>query len=278
MSQRYYDGIAAEFQEMDDYWDNPYDAATWRMENALITRYLAEDDPILDLGVGFYPHVESTSGRRLVCVDISHRSLMVGRQVHGHLNEAMYFVCADALQLPFADNTLPGIVAGGELVNHVPGDVLLREVGRVLQPGGRAILSVGTKWCLDSLYSVLDAMTGHRIGYSMTREEALDFVTHAFSSTDVTWEITPSFNLVITLYSQLHLKRLLTQARLKIVAARSLNLLSALIPLPVQQNPKTNKIVQAAARFLLLLDEAVAGRIPGLRWFGGNVYIVVERR
>ena len=71
----------------------------------------------------------------------------------------MEYVAADALLTPFPTGSFGGIIAGGELINHVDGDKLLAEVSRLLQPYGRALLSVGMKWCLDSMYAVADAFT-----------------------------------------------------------------------------------------------------------------------
>ncbi|MGH9986257.1 MAG: hypothetical protein ACRD8W_20130, partial [Nitrososphaeraceae archaeon] len=68
LSKTYYDGLASEFDELNDYWSNPYDSATWDKENALVGQYLGSYDLLLDLGVGFYPHIESTSEKQLVCV------------------------------------------------------------------------------------------------------------------------------------------------------------------------------------------------------------------
>jgi SAM-dependent methyltransferase len=189
----------------------------------------------------------------------------------------MQYICADALCLPFSDGSFSGIIAGGELINHVSGERLLKEISRVLKPGGKLILSVAMKWCMDSVYSVLDSFFGNKIGYSMTRPEALDFLRHPKASTDVTWEVTPNLDLRITLYSYSHIRRMLRAVPLRLLHVQSLNLLSALVPLPLQQNSKSNKFVVAVTRFLLGLDQGYLGRIPGLRWFAGNVYLVTER-
>src|SRR5207247_3395490 len=81
-TRQYYDRLAAEFDQMDLYWSNPYDTATWDLENELASQFLVACDPILDLGVGFYPHIESTADKCLVNVDLSHPSLVVARSVY----------------------------------------------------------------------------------------------------------------------------------------------------------------------------------------------------
>jgi ubiquinone/menaquinone biosynthesis C-methylase UbiE len=273
----YYDAIAAEFNEMDQYWSNPYDTATWNMENSLVEQFLAGREPLLDLGVGFYPHVESAAGRRLVNVDLSCESLRIARRVYHQVNPRMTYACGDALQLPFRDGAFSGIMAGGELVNHVALEPVLREIHRVLAPAGRASLSVAMKWCLDSLYAVADAFTGGRIGYSMSRREAARFLAAPGRSVETTWEVTPDFDLKVTLYSRRDLLRAVRAARLRVLAMRSLNVASGLIPLPLQQDSTSNTAVKRASDVLLSIDRRWLGRVPGLRWFAGNVYIIVER-
>jgi SAM-dependent methyltransferase len=49
---------------------------------------------------------------------------------------------ADATQLPFSDNSF-GMVIGNHIMEHIPNDRLaMREIYRVLQPGGTAVLQV----------------------------------------------------------------------------------------------------------------------------------------
>jgi ubiquinone/menaquinone biosynthesis C-methylase UbiE len=259
---------------MDRYWDNPYDIATWKMENDLIDQHFKDCDLLLDLGVGFYPHVESTAGKHLVCVDVSSRSLMVARRVYQHFNEKMEYVCGDAMMLPFRNNVFEGIIAGGELICHMPGEAMIRESSRILKCGGKVVLSVAMKWCIDSFFAVLDSLIGNRLGYSMTRDETARFLKHIWRSSDVTWEVTPRLNLRVTLYTRSDIVRLISHAKMRIIQTRSLLLLSAVIPLPIQQNRNTGLTSTLAGR--LLTVDRYLGRIPGLRWFAGNMYLVLE--
>ena len=277
-SRAYYDTLARGFAELDAYWSNPYDVETWRLENALVARWLPAGGVLLDLGVGFYPHVESTAGRHMICVDVSDHSLRVARAAYHDRNPRMRYLCGDALVLPLADRSVDGIIAGGELANHVDAERLLAELYRVLAPSGRVVLSIATKWCLDTLYCLLDTFLGLGIGYAMTHDEATAFVTRPGASSDVTWAVTPEAHLRVTLYTRRHLRRLLAASGFEVRAMQSLNLMSGIVPLPVQQNPDTNRLARWLTVTQLAVDRVIAGRIPGLRWFGGNIYLVLEKR
>ena len=276
-SSHYYDEAAARFEELDSYWSNAYDEATWAMENQLVSEWIGDREPILDLGVGFYPHVESTADRLVVCADISLGSLLVARREYQERNPRMVHLCADAQRLPLASACLPAVVAGGELVNHLEPAVFFGELARVLQPGGRAVVSVAMKWCLDSLFAVLDASTGGHLGYSMTRAEVRRFLARPRSSCRVTWEVTPEADLVVSLLTRGHLLRLLRRVGLRPLDLRAQNVSSGLVPLPLQQRDGEGDPLDVATRVLLAADRAVFGRLPGLRWLGGNVYLVLER-
>ena len=272
-----YDALAATFDANDAFWSNPYDRATWDLENALVARYLSGADLLLDLGVGFYPHVESTAGRRVLCLDVSDGSLRVARAVYHDRNPRTRYVCGDALALPLADRSVDAVVAGGELVNHLDGGRLLAEMHRVLKPSGRVVLSIAMKWCLDNLYCLADAVLGTRLGYAMTRAEAAAFVARPMASSDVTWSITPDTSLPVTLYTRRHLRELLAASGFRLLAIRSLNGLSGIVPLPVQQDPQSSTLTRAVTTMLLALDRTIVGRIPGVRWLAGNVYLVLEK-
>jgi hypothetical protein len=112
----------------------------------------------------------------------------------------------------------------------------------------------------------------------MTREEAHRFLKRPKQSTDVTWEVTPRFDLRVILYTARDLKQAFWRAGFKIANVRSLNLLSGIVPLPIQQSKHIGTLLRKTVAFLLKLDHKCFGKMPGLRWFGGNVYLILEKR
>ena len=276
-SQKYYDRLAADFNELDEFWQNPYDTATWELENSLVGQFFQGPHALLDLGVGFYPHFDGAGQRRLICLDVSSRSLVVARRLVQPGETAAGYVCADALQMPFPKETFSGIIAGGELINHVCGHSLLMEIHRALRPGGRLLLSVGMKWCIDSLYAILDAYIGNHIGYSVTRSEANKFLRSPRQTASVTWEITPESRLQVFLYSRPDLMKIVAEIGFEISQIRALNVASGLIPLPIQQKSQAEGLLGLLTKALIGLDRQVLGRVPGIRWFGGNVYLVLTK-
>jgi SAM-dependent methyltransferase len=118
----------------------------------LTARYGQSGEMVLDIGAGTGRWVERLTARgyRAVGLDLS----AVGGD--GRLTRA------DATCLPFPDSTF-GTVFLLDLLEHVDDGAVLREVRRVVRPGGCAILSVPAfPW----LWSYRDEAAGHLRRYT----------------------------------------------------------------------------------------------------------------
>ena len=107
---------------------------------------LEAGDLLLDLGCGAGRHAFESyrRGARVVAFDYSHPELVEVRGLFGAMQEAgeaprhglATAVNGDAVQLPFPDGCFDRIIAS-EVLEHVPDDeAALRELMRVLRPGG----------------------------------------------------------------------------------------------------------------------------------------------
>lgn len=274
-SREYYDQLAQEYRAQDDFWNNSYDSEIWRLEHELIRHRLTTPGPMLDVGCGFYPHFEFTYDRPVIAGDISFDSLLVAREF-GDESKSVFLFQFDATALPFADESFASVLAGGELLNHIPDyGFAISEFRRILKPGGHLLLQVGSKWCLDSLWAIIDSLVGHPFGYSLTKREAFSFLRTRNQDVDVTWGITPSGDFQVALLSVRKLKRILSQQGFTIVDQYGANCISGIVPLPIQQESE-NQIVQNVVAALIRLDRIVA-RLPFFRTFAGNVFILCRR-
>ncbi len=93
---------------------------------------------ILDIaaGTGTSSEVISRSGAHVVAADFSHGMLEVGRRKHPQID----FVQADAMDLPFGGAEFDAVTISFGLRNIEDPKRALREMCRVLKPGGRLVV------------------------------------------------------------------------------------------------------------------------------------------
>lgn len=133
------------------YWDGPSDTssvreATDRFTDLLIERLrVGPGDRVLDVGCGIGKpalRVASTTGAGVLGITIS--ELQVKQATEAALAEDMSgqvsFRYADAMAMPFGDASFDAVLAF-ESINHMHRPTALREIARVLAPGGRLVLT-----------------------------------------------------------------------------------------------------------------------------------------
>jgi SAM-dependent methyltransferase len=136
---------------------------------SLIQRRLRRAVPagrVLNAGAGAGSLTASllARGYRVTSVDMSEPFLERLRAVTArHGGEGSEVLWADLTALPFEDASFDGIVCG-EVLEHIPDDVAaLRELRRVLRPGGVLVATVpANPW----LYDWFDKWVGHLRRYS----------------------------------------------------------------------------------------------------------------
>lgn len=145
---------------------------------------LSAGELVLDLGTGFGRHSFETArrGAHVVAVDLAADEVLATRATFdamsaaGELPDGLRAVAlrADALRLPFLDGTFDRVITS-EVLEHIPDDHgALRELRRVLRPGGRLAVTVPAElpericWALNPAYHAPIAEGGHVRIYSRT--------------------------------------------------------------------------------------------------------------
>ncbi len=145
-------------------------------------------DLVLDLGCGFGRHAFEAArrGASVVALDAGPEEVAQVRATIGAMIEAeelapghpFVAIQGDALALPFADGTFDRVIAS-EVLEHIPDDTAaMRELSRVLRPGGSMAVTVprcipeAINWVLSDEYH--DTPGGHvRIYRRSTLERRL---------------------------------------------------------------------------------------------------------
>ena len=141
--------------EQPEYW---WYVARRDLLRTVLGEHLGSAPRVLDVGSADGPSVDWMRGHGglHVTMDIDPRGLSAGG------------VCGSALALPFADGVFDVVGAFDVLEHCEPEDVAVREIARVLAPGGRLLMSVPAyTWA----WSDFDDANGHHRRYTRKRAE-----------------------------------------------------------------------------------------------------------
>lgn len=95
-------------------------------------------------GTGRIAQELTHSGTRAIAIDFTYSMMAQGRLDGVGSNEPVYFAGADALHLPFTDDTFDCVTTGFAMRNVIDIEAAFREMRRVVKPGGRVVcLEVG---------------------------------------------------------------------------------------------------------------------------------------
>ena len=226
---------------VDDYW---WYAARARLLEEALGPFVPAGLRVLDVGSADAPSAAWFHERaaQRVAVDLDPRGLTTDG------------VCASALALPFADETFDA-VAAFDVIEHLdPESVAVRELHRVLRPGGVLVASVPAyQWA----WSDHDVANGHHRRY--TRARIVDALTAGgFTVARATYAFTATFPMFAAERAVRRLRGARTSQAADIVAVPSL-------PRPVQ----------SALLGLCRLDERLL-RSRDLPW-GSSVFVAATR-
>ncbi|WP_181802666.1 SAM-dependent methyltransferase [Streptomyces shenzhenensis] len=134
------------------YWDTPdspvpLEEATDRLTDLMTDRlHIGPDSRVLDLGCGTGRpalRIAGRTGADVTGISISHKQVerATALAADHDLAGRVRFERADAMDLPFAEDSFDAVIALESII-HMPDRAhVLRQVGRVLRPGGRLVLT-----------------------------------------------------------------------------------------------------------------------------------------
>ncbi|MCA0179036.1 MAG: demethylmenaquinone methyltransferase [Actinobacteria bacterium] len=131
-----FDDVAARYDVTNDVLSLGQDRR-WRKQVVAAVAAVA-GETVLDIaaGTGTSSEPYADAGVRVIPADFSLGMLKVGKRRRADLG----FTAADALRLPFADNSFNAVTMSFGLRNVSDSSLALREFARVTKPGGRFVL------------------------------------------------------------------------------------------------------------------------------------------
>jgi ubiquinone/menaquinone biosynthesis C-methylase UbiE len=154
-SEQYVEHYQTDAEEF-DYFEEREDPATAhderRLQEAILRRLDPRANTVLDVGCGraWVARTMCPRGVTVCSVDVSLTNPK--RALEDHPFPSHCALVADAFALPFADRSIDAVIAS-EIIEHVPDPAaFVRELTRVIKPGGSLLLSTPykekIKYCL----------------------------------------------------------------------------------------------------------------------------------
>lgn len=133
----------------------PYDREMVQLRLELLRRY-GSGKAALDLccGTGSYLRRDPGLFSRAVGLDFSRGMLEVCKQEWGgEIPPRLHLLEADARRVPLRSGSVDLVFSFTSLYYVPRVSAAVAEIGRVLKPGGIALLELGNRWCLNTLVS-----------------------------------------------------------------------------------------------------------------------------
>ena len=116
-------------------WESPAGKLRWARRVKMLSRHLAPGMSVLELGcgTGYFTRELARSGADIVAIDVSPELLEIAKANCSTPN--VRYEIKNAYELSYPDGAFNSVV-GSSVLHHLEIDAALREVYRVLKPGG----------------------------------------------------------------------------------------------------------------------------------------------
>lgn len=249
-------------------------------------------------GTGFQSFLYAAFGARVVGIDVSPRMIHIAREkaarfpaernalltipasfsfahsynrwIQEHLDNTLPRTCvrpvfevADAQRLPFRDGTFDHVNCCGSTISLVPDYFrALKEMVRVLKPGGTLFLEAEGRWNGDLFWSLLDALRGGH-WYGMSWKQARAMVSPPFlAPVNVDYPL-EHLRLRLTLFTRKGLTQDLQRLGMRVLRNQTIHSLTNIVPSPILHRRDVPKGIQWLFRVLTLAERRLPYALPG---------------
>ena len=270
---RLFDAMAEDYDVLEPWYEHLY-----AVLHRLVCAELAPPDDgrrrrALDAGcgAGFQTALLERLGYASHGVDIAPRLLAAAR-----LRLATSALALGNLEaLPYRDESFDVVTCCGSTLSFVDAPATaLRELGRVLRPGGRLLLECEHAWSLDLGWALVSALTGDSLGYGLSPVAAWRQLARR-PREGCTVEY-PGYGR-LRLFTRSELDAMLTEAGLHPLRWWGIHAVTNVIPSTILHRERLGPLLGAAFRRLRAVDARLS-RFALVQRLANSLVIVAEKR
>ena len=270
---RLFDTMAEDYNVLEPWYEHLYALLHPIVLAALAMPTSVHRPRALDAGcgTGFQTALLERLGYETHGVDAAAKLLRVASQ----RLPAAALALASVEALPYRDASFDAVACCGSTLSFVDDPAAtLRELARVLKPGGRLLLDVEHRWSLDLVWTLISALGGDCLGYGVSPREAWRaLVRRPRDGCTVTY---PGYGR-LRLFSRAELRTLLTRAGLHPIRCWGIHTVTNLIPSTILHSEHLGPLTTALYQGLRRLDARWSTSSLAART-ANSLVVLVEKR
>jgi SAM-dependent methyltransferase len=271
--EQVFDRMAADYHQLEPWYEHLYTRVHAILREAFRLPTPTARASALDAGcgTGFQSEILATLGYRTHGIDLAAALLAVARArlpqtrvVRGRLEA-----------LPYRDAEFDAVVCCGSTLSFVTDPAAaLRELGRVLRPGGRLLLEVEHKWSADLAWMAASAVAGDALGYGVSATALWRALAVPLRESCVIPY--PGYG-ALRLFTASELRHLLDASGLAVARTWGIHSVTGVVPSTLLHRRRLPAGVRPLYAALCAVDRWMT-RVPGARGLASSLVMLALRR
>jgi SAM-dependent methyltransferase len=270
----FFDAMAADYEVLEPWYEHLYGRLHAVLRAALRPPSHVASPRALDAGcgTGFQTAVLQELGYAVHGLDLAPKLLRAARD----RLPAAALVQGDVEALPYRDARYAAATCCGSTLSYVDdAGRAVRELARVLEPGGRLLIECEGRWSMDLFWAWVGGLLGDRLGYGLAPRDVWRAV--ATPRDRVCRLEYPGYG-VLRLFTVRELCDLLAAAGCRVIRVWGIHSVTNLLPSTVLHRPRLGGVAATTYRVLRRADAALSSRWLGTRLANSLVVLAAKAR
>jgi len=249
-----FDAMAPAYDVLEPYYEHFYERVHALLDRALAPPPGARNLRALDAGCGhgFQAKILRGLGYKTHGADLAGALVALAR----HRVPGAWFARGDVTALPYREAAFDAVSCCGSTLSFVDDpDLALRELARVLRPGGRLFLDCEHKWSPDLAWTAVCALTGGRLGYQVSARALWRALRRPLRAPIALPY--PGYG-TLTFFTRPDLRARLEAAGLRVERTWGIHAITNVVPSTVLHRERVSRPLSVVYRVLRALDTALA--------------------